>query len=230
MTGKIDRLATNPFLDGPGEYLVKTIAQKIVLVPQFSTVFGDFIDSYMRMDYGIRNLPALRIYNKTFTKEFESWFINGEILMDCIWPANIRREETQQLPDMISAALLQQFRRITFMGDVETATQDEDAALEGYKTIGVPGLNELGKRFSVDKSLGFETSDNHVVPLTQITLNFRIDLRQWDEYLEENDRTVDDPFDITLGDLQQVVTNIQGLRDDDSVSVEVGIDQTITDE
>ena len=40
--------------------------------------------------------------------------IEGDIVMDSIYPASIRRLEMQQIPDSVAAAQLQQFRRETF--------------------------------------------------------------------------------------------------------------------
>jgi hypothetical protein len=90
----------------------------------------------------------------------------------------------------------------------------------------VPGLNELGKTFSVDKSMGFEWGDN-VVPLTQIRVNFRINLEQWDLYLERTNRTKDSPFEETLANLERIVSTVQALRDDSSQELTVGIDQKV---
>lgn len=211
---KTDVPGTILFFDGPTEFLVAAVADEIAAVSQWSEIFNGFIDPYRRMDYQMRNLPALRIYNEEFRKDFESWFIEGEIKADIIWPASIRRKELQQLPDSISAALLQQFRRPSFFDAVAAKT---------------PGLNELGKIFSTDKSLGFAFPDSEEpVPLTQITFNFRLDLRQWDLYLEQNLRTKDDPFEETLGNLKRVVTTIQALRDSGDKELEVPLDQKIT--
>lgn len=213
-------LATNRsiFYNGPAEFLAKSVAERIRLVSQFSAIFGStpldsgYIDSYPRMDYAIRNLPALRIYDKGYLKQFESWFIDGDLYLDVIFPPNIRRNETQNLQDVISSALLQQFRRVTFFNEVSNL---------------VPGLNELGKTFSVDKTLGFQIGSD-IVPLTQIKANFRIDLRQWDKYLESTCRTKDEPFEETLEILERIVTTINALRDDnETTELQVGIDQVI---
>lgn len=202
---------TNLFLTGPAEFLCKSVTDALLQIDVWKKIFGDYIDPYKRMDYPIRALPALRVYNNNFVKEFESWFIVGDIICDLIFPANIRRKETEQLPDSITAALLQQFRSPTFFQGICDIT---------------PGLNELGKRFDVDKSLAFEWEDG-LVPLTQVSLNFRIDLRQWDLYLESDNRTKETPFERPLGNLEQIVTTIQGLRDDDSVDITVGADQRV---
>jgi hypothetical protein len=164
------------------------------------------------MDYGIRNLPALRIYSEYYSREFESWFVDGEVTMDVIYPPLIRREQTQQYQDTISSALLQQFSRpVVFQ------------SLLGL----IPGLNELGRSFSVQKGLGFEMGDN-IVPLTQIKLNFRIDLRRWREHLEQGDRTIDDPFKRTIGDLRRIVTQVNALQDNGQVEgSQVTIDQRV---
>ena len=199
----------NTFYDGPGEYLVRAIAKNIAKVEEFKLIFCDSIDGYKRMDYSIRQLPALRIYNESGHKEFDSWFINGEILIDVIFPANLRRQETQDVQDTLTAAILQQFRRPQFFNQMRES---------------VPGLNELGKDLTYDKSLAF-VWNNDMVPLTQITINFRIDLREWDAYLEETYRTKDDPFEQTLENLRRIVTTIQALRDDGTKDMKLEIDQ-----
>lgn len=221
MAKRIDALTINPttlrnsvFINGPAEYLCEVIAELIKAEPHFATVFGEDIDSYMRMDYGLRNFPAVRIYNKTYRKEFESWFINGDILMDIILPADLRREELQEFTDLLSSAMVQQFRRPTFFSAVEAKC---------------PGLNELGKTVDVDKSLAFEWGDNQA-PLTQIVLNFRIDLRQWDDYLEATDREKDTPFEETLEALTEMFGVIIGLDDvgaTGATGVTIGIEQII---
>lgn len=197
MTERIDYLASDPFLLGPA-ILVKSIKNNIASVPQFLGLFGDAIDSYKRNDYAVRNFPAMRIYNENYVKEFDSWFINGDIIIDVILPAALRRNLIQDFEDIISSALLQQFRRPTFFANIGAD---------------VPGLNELGKSFSVSKHLEF-VYNNEYCPTLQITANFRIDIRAWDDYLESQYLTKDDPFEATLGDLELIAATIKGLEDD----------------
>lgn len=208
-------LETDLFLTGPAEFLCLELANQLKADPVWSALFGDFIDGYKRMDYAMRNLPAMRIYNDNYQKTAESWFITGMIKIDLVFPASIRRRETQQIPDSVSAALLQQFRRPSFFASI------------GEK---VPGLNELGKTFDVDKSLAFEWSEDQLVPLIQTLVNFKMDLRQWDDYLESDYRTKDDPFSRPLGDLTSIVTIIQALRDDAEVDFELVSEQPISQE
>lgn len=205
---------TELFITGPMEFLAKEIADHLLGDEVWAALFGQNIDPYPRMDYAIRNLPSIRIYDKGYTKENESWFITGDITAEVIFPPNLRRAEFQQIPNTVASALMQQFRRETFFEAIAAK---------------VPGLNELGKRFEVDKSLAFEF-ENGMAPMVRITLNVRLDLRAWDAYLESDNRTKDDPFNRTLGDLQNIVTIIQGLNseDADDINVEIGIDQDIT--
>jgi hypothetical protein len=115
----------------------------------------------------------------------------------------------QKLPAIVTGALWQQFRATPFFNAVSAM---------------VPGLNELGKVLSFDNSLGFEWQDS-VVPLTQFQINFRLDLRQWDLYLESTNREKDTPFEVTIGDLKTIVTNLQLLQDDNAT-----VELTITDQ
>jgi hypothetical protein len=204
-----DGQGTNLFYTGPAEFLVVSVVKQLRMDPQWKELFGENIDAYRRQDYSIRSLPALRVYNETYTKQFESWFIEGDLKADIIFPASIRREETQQLQDSVAAAMLQQFRRPAFFDAVEERC---------------PSLNELGKTFAVDKSLGFAWNDT-VVPLTQLTINFRMDLRIWDDHLEKTNRTKDSPFSEVLGDLRRITSVIQGQRDQGDKEIEIGTDQ-----
>lgn len=202
---------TNLFFDGPDEFLIKVICKLLLGDPVWPQFFADRIDPYRRMDYSIRELPALRIYTEGDEKQGESWFIAGNIKADIIFPASIRRDQTQQIQNTLASALLQQFRRPAFFNSA--------CAL-------VPGLNELGKIFRSDKSLGFAWNEEYV-PLTQLTLNYRIDLRQWDNYLEATGRTKDSPFSPILGDFKKLVTDIQALKDDGTEDVVTEISQGI---
>jgi hypothetical protein len=203
--GPLDSGQLTQFLDNPVEFLCATMASELKKIPQWTEIYGDFIDGYMRMDYDIRNLPALRIYNESGTKEHESWFINGDIKVDSILPASLRRTETQQIQDTLTGALIQQLRSMDYFVAVEA---------------NVPGLNELGKVFAWDKTLGFQFEEE-MVPLTQITLNFRLDQRIWDDHLESEGRTKNIPFEVTLGNLRKIASTIQALKDDGSKAVTV---------
>ena len=96
----------------------------------------------------------------------------------------------------------------------------------------VPGLNELGKTVNVDKSLCFDWNED-LAPLTEITLNFRIDLREWDAYVESDDRTKGTPFERTLGDLELIAATINGLKEnelEDPDTVELSLEVPTTEE
>lgn len=210
---RVDRFDTAPFISGPAEVLVSTVVAELKKIPEWVSIFGDAIDDYKRMDYGLANLPALRIYNNGASKQAESWFIAGDLIADVIWPASIRRRQLQQLPDIIAGALWNQFRSATFFDAVVAA---------------VPGLNELGKVLSVDKSLGFEWGDQ-IVPLTQFTINFRLDLRIWDDFLDESGREKDTPFQVSFGTLKEIVDTLQALKDDGTTETEISSSITLED-
>lgn len=201
------------FLTNPGEFLAEEVVALLKADPKWKAVFGDSIDAYKRMDYSLRQLPALRVYNEGVQKPDESWFVNGVLTMDLILPAAIRRTELQKLPSTLTMALLQQFRRTTFFNKVSDR---------------VPGLNELGRSFSTDLSLAFEMGET-LVPLTQMDVNFKIDLRVWDEYAESDNRTKDRPFERTLGDLKKIITTIEGLRNEEDIEVELSVETDTTE-
>lgn len=210
MSALLDILETNPFIDGPAELLSAFIADELKNVKQFAGIF-EFIDGYKRMDYGFDNLPAIRIYNERYRKDFESWFIGGDLTMDILLPAYIDRDENHKIPDILTAAVVQQFRRPSFFTSIRAK---------------VPGLNELGKTVDVDKSLAFVIDDD-MVPLTRVTLNFKIDLREWDAYLISTGRTKDSPFEVVLGSLDKITFQIQGLKELNINKPDVIIDTSV---
>lgn len=213
MHERIDKLLPpqpNPFISSPADLLAFYLAQQIALVPQFKAVFGEYIDGYMRMDYSERSLPALRIYNEKYSMEHNNWFEVGTLFFDVILPANLRRQELGNVPDIITGALVQQTRRIPFF-----------QTMQGL----VPGLNWLGEQIDVDKSLAFNLGGENLVPMAQLIVNFRVDLRQWDDYLTQNDRTVADPFQKTLANLELISTTIAGLSPIDGS--DAGVDQGV---
>lgn len=209
----IDKLKINPFIDGPTESLVKSVAQLFLQTREFKYIFSDNIDTYERSDYSERQLPALRVYSRTYRKEHESHYITGELLLDVIYPADLRRDELQRFQDVLTAAMLQQFRRPPFFAQ----------AIEL-----VPGLNELGKVFDVDKTLAIYLSSEAIVPLSQTKANFRIDLKVWDAYLENTGRTKEDPFNVTLAELRTIAAQILPLHDDGTPDHGAEVDLQVT--
>lgn len=213
---RIEKLTPLLFLDGPCEFLSKSVALAIKNEEHFKVLFGDSVEDYDREDFSIRELPACRVYAYRYTKEHESHYINGELFLDVILPPLVRRADTEEIQSRISSALLQQFRRPSFFAAMQSA---------------VPGLNELGKVFSVDKSLGYQnTNDDAECPLTHMTLNFRLDLKVWDAYLESQGRTKDEPFQKTLENLRVIASKIQGIRKDADLAtkdVEIATKQDI---
>ncbi len=207
----IDRLRINPFIDGPTQAIVKAVAAQIAATPEFAYIFKDNIDVYERDDYSMRALPALRVYNQHYRKVQESHYVEGELVMDLLYPASLRRSELQYFQDIMSSALLQQFRRPNVFATLRAL---------------VPGLNECGKVFDVDKTLGLVIADG-AVPITQMKPNFRIDLKVWDAYLESTGRTKDDPFNVTLKDLRTFAAEILPVLDDGTPDNQAAIDATV---
>lgn len=217
MGARIDEISPDVFKDGPADYLVKQIALLIGNEPHFKKVFGEQVADYDREDFPIRGLPALRVYCFDYEKTSEmSGYIEGTIQMDVILPPSLRRADTEKFSSIIANAMMQQFRRLPFF-----------SAMRGV----VPGLNELGKHFSVDKRLVYQNTEQaDECPVVHMTANFRIDLKEWDEYLESQGRTREDPFDKTLENLREITAVIQGIRVDADLTtkdVSISTDQKV---
>lgn len=204
MSERIDLLELPSWLLQPGDKIVASMVTELRKEPVFAAIFGESIEPYMRADFGVRDLPALRVFDPSGKKDAETWFSDGFIRAEVIFPPAIRREQLQAYPSVVRSALMAQFRREPFFAAVRAA---------------VPGLNRLGWSFSWDNTLGFIPRDTeNVCPMLQITLDWRVDLAEWDRYLESDDRTVDEPFKKTLGDLERIIATANALLDDDTES------------
>lgn len=186
----------------PGDRIVETLVDELKAEPVMRLIFGDNIEPYRRMDFGARQFPALRVYNETGEKTAETWYLNGDIKIDICLPPSLRRAQNQQFPDLLTSALLALFRAQPFFDRVRAQ---------------IPGLNQLGWNFRYDKGLAFVPAEGDPVPLTQITINFRVLLNEWDAYLETDDRTPQQPFERTLEDLRIITIGILG-KDDQAVT------------
>lgn len=209
MAERIETLDSPTWFLQPGDRITQSVVEELLAIPVMVKIFGDRIVPYKRMDFGAREFPALRVYSPNGSKAAETWYLNGDVRIDVIFPASLRRDEQQRFPDLVTSALLAVFRAQPFFEAVKAK---------------VPGLNQLGWNFSYDKDLGFIQRDaEDINPLTQITLNYRVNLNEWDEYLESDDRTPEQPFEKTLADLEKIYVELQAKDDDNATADTVDI-------
>jgi len=209
MAERIELLDRPDWFLQPGDRITASIVEELLAEPVMAKIFGDRILPFKKMDFSARDFPALRVYSPTGNKVAETWYLNGDVRAEVIFPASLRHNENQKFPDLVTSALLALFRAQPFFERVRAK---------------VPGLNQLGWSFSYDKDLGFIARDaEDINPLTQITLNYRVNLNEWDEYLESDDRTPERPFEKTLGDLEKMYIELQAKNDDNTTADTVDI-------
>lgn len=203
---RIEAFERKIWLDGPAEYLVSTVAELIAKEPTFAAVFGKDVYDYRRTDLAFRNLPALLVYTDGYETQSQTWDMDGTITLDVVFPAELRRGQLQRFPDMLAAAMTQQFRRPKFFNAVRTK---------------VPALTRLGRTQNVDKTgvAVLPDEEKKEVPVLSIVCDFRIDLNKWDQWLEQDCRTTDDPFVRTLYELRRLIIETQAVKDDGTVEV-----------
>ncbi len=206
MGDRVDILESPTWFLQPGDRIVETLVDQLKAEPTMQLIFGDNIEGYRRMDYGVRQFPAMRVYNETGEKTAETWYVNGDIKIDIGLPPSLRRAQNQKFPDLLVSAMLSLFRAQPFFERVRAH---------------VPGLNQLGWNFRYDKGLAFVPAEGDPVPLTQIVVNFRVLLTEWDAYLESDDRTPQQPFEKTLEDLRIIALSILGKDEQDTTQVTV---------
>lgn len=205
MANRLDLLEAPDWFLQCGDRIVEVLAVELAAEKTFARIFGASIFAYKRMDIGVREMPALRIYNDVGRSESQTGYESGDIKLDVIFPADIRRQNMQKFPDLVTSALKAAFRAQPFFRRVRAQ---------------VPGLNQLGWSVSYDKSLGFKPGDDvDPCPVTQLTVNFRVLLEEWDRYLESDDRSPETPFDRTLGDLERIYVETLAKDNDGTTKV-----------
>lgn len=220
----------NTFIDAPGQFLVRSLIQQMAQVPGFVQLFGvpKFSSAatgfrleqagkwadYARHDWSIRQLPAIAIYEaEAEDKISRNAYINGTLQIQVCWPASFRRSDLSRIPTAFKGALVNFF-------ESKLVTSMLDEIYWHQRPEKIPGLNELGKVINWSPNTeGLVESD--FVPVTLVSVKYRLDLRSWYRYLEFDDRTIDQPFDRTLADLTQIGGEYDGVPAADATQIKV---------
>lgn len=239
---------TKSFLSGPGQDLVpKTLLQLSmtkggvdangnVRYP-FQDLFGPYkCDAfgnkttdqqrwadYQRMDWSIRQLPAINLFeSQTESKQSENAYVTGTLQMQIFWPPNFRRGDLARVPAVFRSAI-ENFFASQYVRDM----LDELYFIE--RNPKVYGLNEFGKVLTWSPNVE-GVVESEMVPVTIVDIAYRIDLRAWYRALEFMGRTKDDPFEVTLADLSRIAGNYTGIDDvvtqDPKIEIPDGINVT----
>lgn len=238
---------TKAFLTGPGQYLVKQTLLQLSGVElangtkPFCTVFGPYavkatkgakgsdapIDQqqrwadYPRMDWSIRQLPAISIFEEApEDKSSDNAWLNGSISMQIVWPPSFRRSDLSRVPAAFKGAI-QNFFASQYVADM----LDEHASIE--RPMKVPGLNEFGKVMSWQPNVE-GIVEGQMVPVTILSIKYRIDLRSWYRFLEFDARTKGDPFERTLSDLVEIFGEYDGVLNNDASQIKNVLTDQIT--
>ena len=218
------------FLDSPGQFLVRKLIQQMGQVPGFVNLFGAPVfgsaengfrleqagkwADYGRQDWSIRQLPAIAIYEaEAEDKMGRNSYVNGTIQIQVCWPASFRRSDLSRIPAAFKGALMNFF-------ESKLATSMLDEIYFHVRPEKVPGLNELGKVMNWSPNTE-GLVENDFVPVTMVSVKYRLDLRSWYRYLEFDNRTIDQPFDRTLADLTQIGGEYDGVPKEDATQVQV---------
>lgn len=228
----------NSFITSPAEFLVLKTLQQMAQVKGFKLLFGPLTTAltpqespvptdkgtivsdnqrwadYDRRDWSIRQLPVINIFEaETEDKTSRNAWLHGTVNVQVYWPPNFRRSDLARVPMAFRGALLNFFESkfITGMLDELYFIQRPEK---------VPGLNEYGKVMTWSPNVEALIEDQ-LVPVSLVSVRYRIDLRAWYRAMEFDNRTTDLPFDRTLADLVQIGGEYDGVLDDESVQVVV---------
>lgn len=228
------------FLTGPGEELVaKTLLQMSLIqnntTNAFVQLFGPYTPAkpgqnqtanqrwadYARYDWSIRQLPAINVYEaESEDKTSSNAWLNGAVNIMVLWPPNQRRSDWSRVPAAFKGAL-QNFFESQYVRDM----LDELYWIE--RPAKVAGLNEYGKTMVWTPNVE-GIVENEMVPVTLVSVKYRIDLRAWYRALEFQNRTKQQPFQTPLSDLTVIGGDYNGVPDSDGDDIKVTVPDEIT--
>lgn len=228
----------NLFLTGPGEFIVANTLMQMAAIPNdtgmpFTQLFGPYTPGkpglnqtanqrwadYARFDWSIRQLPAICVYEaETEDKTSSNAWLNGTINIMVLWGPNMRRSDWARVPAAFKGAL-QNF----FESDYVKAMLDELYYIQ--RPAKVPGLNEYGKVMTWSPNVE-GIVETETVPVTLVSVKYRLDLRAWYRALVFQTRTKAEPFQTPLSPLTVIGGDYTGLLDDNT-TVEIDIPDEI---
>lgn len=208
-------------LSVPGEDLVAKTLLQLSSVPGFVTIFGPYAPQkagqntqpqsqrwadYNRQDWSIRQLPAINVYeSETENKDSDQAFLNGTVNIQVYWPPNLRRSDIARVGMAFRGSILNFFAS-KYVRDM----LDELYYIQ--RPMKVYALNEYGKKLDWSPNIeGYIEST--MVPVTLVSVRYRIDLRAWYRALNFMNRTKDQPFLETLADLTTINGEYDGVKD-----------------
>lgn len=217
----------NDFLSAPGDDLVDKTILQLQKIPQMVKLFGPAGDSgswanYNRFDWPVRSLPAINIFESNIeSKTSDNGWLNGTVQIQVYWPSDFRRGNLARVPGIFKG-ILENFFNSAYV----SAMLDELSTIQ--RDAKVYGLNEYGKTLSWSPNVEGIT-DGELTPVTILDVQYRIDLRAWERALEYMNRTVADPFEISLSDLTEILGGLEGVNDKDEVLVTVPLDIAVNE-
>lgn len=226
------------FLDSPGEFIVANTLLQLSKVPQYVELFGKYTPlydadkhrvgvndlqrwtDYQRTDWSMRQLPAISVFeSNNESKQSSNGWLTGNISIQVYWPASQRRSDWSRVHEAFKGTILNFFESalVRDMLDEHFSIKREEK---------VAGLNEYGKEITWTPNVE-GLVENQFVPVTVIDIRYRVDLRAWYRFLEEDYRTKDQPFERTLADLVELRGEILGTINKDVENPQIIISDAV---
>jgi hypothetical protein len=218
------------FYQNPGQVLVSKLLDQLSKVPGMVDVFGPYLGigiaeqrwaDYSRHDWSLRQLPAISVYEaEPETKQSSHGWLTGTIQIQAVWPASLRRTDNARVPRAFMSAMLSFF-------ESWLARNMLDEFYEIERAEKVPGLNELGKEMSWTPNVE-GIVETELVPVTMISVRYRIDLRAFYRWLTNVDlREKGTPFEKTVAPLAVVGGEYDGVPETDAEDVQATVEQEV---
>lgn len=221
------------FFEGPGEMIVRNTLMQMAAIPgnpnnpisgpninPFQKLFGPYTPpqpgkdvpqqqrwaDYNREDWSIRQLPAINIYEaESEDKTSSNAWLNGTINFMAIWAPNQRRSDWARVGNAFKGAMQNFFESVqvrNMLDELYYITRPEK----------VPGLNEYGKTMVWSPNIE-GIVEGEYVPVTLVSVKYRLDLRSWYRWLAFTERTKAVPFEHPLAPLTQIDGFYEGVVD-----------------
>lgn len=172
--------------------LCKAVANYLIGIEKFNQAFDSCIYAYKRDDTPLIQLPSMNIFPIKSSALGDYYYHEGTIGIEFNLPISINREETPLKAMTIAEAFILMIKAPLF---IETLRET------------IPGLTRFGFDYDISYTNLYseKNKDAFVIPMQ---CNYRIDIVQYYQYLEENGLDFSDPCNIIYDTLSSLKTNI----------------------
>ncbi|MDQ5921968.1 MAG: hypothetical protein QG673_2027 [Pseudomonadota bacterium] len=181
MTDRIDDATYSLYCNLPSQLLVQSIVNYFnsPISGKFGELFGGNVFGYRRDDTEESILPSVNVYPLGFKTTSDFGYFIGDLRLDFNLPLKLIRDRQTESGVVIGESLFLLTRNPKWLATI-------------MKTV--PAIKELGTKLSANYELLYPDKQDSL--MFTVTMNYKIDITSYFDYLNEHGLDVTDPCKI----------------------------------